>query len=846
MPVSKARDIATSIGRAVIADTISSTGTISSSASFTVYDSAGDLPSSGVDAGSQAYVSSNQRLYIRGSGGWYSIATVNNTPVISSIVDSNGFSSPFSLATDGTATTITITATDSEGFPITYTATADSDFNGLASLTSDSSVFTITPFSEDSATTTSGTITFKASDGVNIASELTTFTLEFKVANSNATTLLVKATGNSGTNTSITDSSTNAHTVSVYGNTQATSFSPYRPGGYSYYFDGNSSDLEITADSTLAATTNTSWTFEGWFYRTGTLGDNGIVVTVGAGGSSTRWGLYIGYTNGTVLAKFGTGSWAWPYNYTSPNDVISLNTWHHVAVVRDGSTSLKIFVDGVLVLSNTSANFGSGISGTFYLGSYYNNRNNDDSWYHGYMKDVRMVQGTAVYTSDFTPPTEPLTAITNTSLLTCHLPRITDGSTNNHTLTVGGNTSPKPFSPYNYQKYSASTHGGSVYFDGSGDSLGIADDASLEVGSGDFTLEGWFYPTTTGYGVIVSKTSPAYAPYWVNINSGTIYFYASSTNGGWDVSNGTTFGSPKINTWNHFAVSRSGTSIRLFLNGVLGNTVTYSGALTDHTSPFTVGGQYGGANAFTGYVSDIRLVKGTAVYTAAFTPPTEPLTAITNTSVLISGTDAKVYDASQSSGTLTLNGDAASSTTQTKYASSSIYFDGSDHISIPSDDRFVLASGDFTVEMWVYIVSTSDSYGRLIECGAYNISGTWRINYNNTASSLVFQIGAPSSRPEITTSTALTLNTWYHIAVVRSGNTIKMFVNGTQEGGDLSYSGSFVGPTFDEMLIGTGVASSSNNTLQNFFNGYLEDLRITKGLARYTSSFTPPTSPLKG
>src|SRR6056300_142572 len=147
---------------------------------ITVYASAASLPVSGNTAGDQAFVTETGRLYIFSGVGWYNVALINNTPIIQSVLDSNSGTTPFTLATDGTATTITITATDSDGETITYNATADSDFGGLATISQASNVFTITPFSQDSATTSSGTITFTATDGVNVASSgIQTFTLAF-------------------------------------------------------------------------------------------------------------------------------------------------------------------------------------------------------------------------------------------------------------------------------------------------------------------------------------------------------------------------------------------------------------------------------------------------------------------------------------------------------------------------------------------------------------------------------------------------------------------------------------------------------------------------------------------
>ena len=122
----------------------------------------------------------NNRLYIWNGSGWYNIALLNVAPAISSVTDSDGGTTPFVLSTEGAVTRITITAADSDGDPITYTASADSNFSGLATLSQVDNVFTVTPLSQDSATTELGTITFTATDGINVASSgVQTFRLRF-------------------------------------------------------------------------------------------------------------------------------------------------------------------------------------------------------------------------------------------------------------------------------------------------------------------------------------------------------------------------------------------------------------------------------------------------------------------------------------------------------------------------------------------------------------------------------------------------------------------------------------------------------------------------------------------
>ena len=188
---------------------------VTTAAGTVTYSSADTLPAS-ADNGDQALVTSTNRLYIFTNGGWYNIALINSTPYWSTEA-----SSSYDLNTDGTSTTITILAVDSEGINVVYTATADSDFNQLATITKDSDngrTFTITPTDSENGTAIAGTgtVTFRASDGVNLVSTLSTFTIVFQISNSNYTNLLLKADA-AGTDNQV-DASTNNHTITENGN----------------------------------------------------------------------------------------------------------------------------------------------------------------------------------------------------------------------------------------------------------------------------------------------------------------------------------------------------------------------------------------------------------------------------------------------------------------------------------------------------------------------------------------------------------------------------------------------------------------------------------------------------
>ena len=142
----------------------------------TVYSTIGDLPLSDVTTGAQAYVSSTNRLYIWNGTGWYNIALINTAPTITT-----GGNSSYELATNGTPTVVTLQANDPEGFPITWSyAVTTGSLGSTATVSQSNNVFTITP-STDSANAGDFTITFTASDGVNLATSASGFSLFFAI-----------------------------------------------------------------------------------------------------------------------------------------------------------------------------------------------------------------------------------------------------------------------------------------------------------------------------------------------------------------------------------------------------------------------------------------------------------------------------------------------------------------------------------------------------------------------------------------------------------------------------------------------------------------------------------------
>jgi len=225
-----------------------------------------------------------------------------------------------------------------------------------------------------------------------------------------------------------------------------------------------------------------------------------------------------------------------------------------------------------------------------------------------------------VFIQSFTPSTEPLTAVTGTILLTCQSNRFVDNSSNSYTFTFTSTPEVTPFSPFEPSTvYDPATKGGSAYFDGSGDYLTAAADTDFQFGTGDFTVEAWVYTESTAKQVIFDNITPGSA----GATTGRFVFFIENTQvvKYYNTSDGTqaTSNTIDVNSWNHVAVTRSGTTIKMFINGVEGFSGTSSTNFSLQNCRIGQDAASGGPGQFdyNGYIANLRVVKGTAVYTSA-------------------------------------------------------------------------------------------------------------------------------------------------------------------------------------------------------------------------------------
>lgn len=661
----------------------------------------------------------------------------------------------------------------------------------------------------------------------------------------NLTTLLLSTTATNGQqNNTFQDSSTNNFTITrnpatgPNAPTQGT-FSPFSQTGWGNYFSAANASLSVPDNAKYYVGAN-NFTIELFSYHTAWPTNNAMVFEKGPYASGREVRAYINATQ--VLFEVNvSGSATGTYTNITATTTNSLNTWYHWAFVRSGNT-LYIFRNGSLLTSGAVT--GTVVDTTQSMTIGGPGDGNSQFAMFGYISNFRIITGQAVATSTFTPPTSPLTtsstgwtvsgspvALTGTvGLLTCQSNRFIDTSASPLTITPGaGLPQVVAFSPFNpTSSWSATTNGGSGYFDGTGDQLTESSSALFSMGTGQFTIEFWVYRTVSAFQTLFTSNSGSTSIQMFTNTGNTAELWIS---GSQLTSN---FGSLALNSWNHVAIVRDGSSnMSAYVNGVRG----YTAVRTDNLGNvgIRIGGR--GGDYLRGYISGFRWVSGAALYSGtAFTVPTSPPTATPSsgtTVLLLNFTNSGIYDATAKN-VLETVGNAQVSTAQSKWSPTSMYFDGTGDYLITSPSTVnIIGTGDFTIEFWCYPSNTNTVFRAIVASENYSsVTGGWSIYQNGTGIEIYLTSGAL-----VTAASQLVASTWQYIALVRSGsasNNCKLYVNGTN----------VASATNTEDWTGQRIFIGDNNVTGTdyFFNGYIQDLRITKGYARYTANFTPPTA----
>lgn len=428
----------------------------------------------------------------------------------------------------------------------------------------------------------------------------------------------------------------NDYTYGTINDERFSDLSPYA-SGKSLINNNTDSKRVILSDSDDWNLSNDSFTVEAWLYQTATPASRGEFLRQWETGVKN----FIFYIN-------SSNQLAWYYSTTGSNETlltytggtITNNRWNHVAFVRDASSdTVTAYINGTSVGSTTS--FTATLpNSTDPLYTGYSS-----VFFTGYIADLRLVKGIAVYTGNFTPPTAPLTTTqssgTNIAAITGSETKLLLQPYNTETV----NNTPPMYTRDETGLISFSYGSGlsfaniSPYEDNSVKSFRFKDGTSSDIGlkpenytpnfdANDFTMEWWFKPNTiTGSYVGMHWAGNSVAnqdELHVAFQSSKIHLYLNSS---WVDTSYT----PKLNEWQHLAIVRDyGTSLKMYINGVeqystttnasISNNYDGYGESTTYTEQVRFG-MHNGYGFYDGLMCDIRMTSGVAIYTSDFTPP---------------------------------------------------------------------------------------------------------------------------------------------------------------------------------------------------------------------------------
>lgn len=576
-------------------------------------------------------------------------------------------------------------------------------------------------------------------------------------------------------------------------------------------------------------TSGTAFTIEMWVYPTGThtLGTSIGYGSVSATANIANWVFGLTSIN-TVQLYYYTGASS---TSIATSTTCALNTWSHIAVSVTAANAVTVFINGV---SSATGTFATPAANTqdLVLGQLNNIK------FPGYIDDLRVTNGVARYTANFTPST---TAFPDKFSDATYDPYYDDvsllvngegslstdatGKVTFTTATAGVVTSPRRFGTK------------ALSFNGTTATQLITDSTSIAMNTSNptFTLECWVYPTTFA----TSQRLLSHPNFGLLLD--TTGKLAYNTNVNRMLSNAAV----PLNKWTHFAVSCVAGTTAMFVNGVQQAAFSTAYGNTFGNGTVSIGSQTDGTAPFTGYLDEIRVTKNVARYTTSFTPVKQPYAlksvAMDMTydpyakyviaQMRMEGANAGTTFTDDVGRTVTRVGTPTTSTARSKYGTSSALFNGTtDYLTFPAAASNAFGTGDFTTEMWLYPTARGSVASMFYSQAA--ATGSTGINcYINPTG---FVVAGHHTSQFFTTTTAIPLNQWTHFAICRSGTTLTAYINGVAAG----TATNSVNMSDQNIWIGNGTDGAY------YFAGYIDDVRITKGVCRYLSGFVPPTAQL--
>lgn len=385
-----------------------------------------------------------------------------------------------------------------------------------------------------------------------------------------------------------------------------------------------------------------------------------------------------------------------------------------------------------------------------------------------------------------------------------------------------------------------------------------AQSTNYNIGVSDFTMEAWVYNTgsrTSGNNypcILENRTSSTswssgeWALQMDHVSSpGKLSFacHNYSPTGAFLV--GTT--NTVLNTWYHVAVTRNGNVFRLFVNGVPEVNVDTAVSLDNGPAEYLVIGS--GSNIgtyFKGKIDEVQINIGEAKYISNFIVP-NPYDVLLLQCNDAPGSTTLIDDTLgiRSGKTATLIGNAAISSAQSKNGGYSVVMDGTgDWISVAHTADLNFGSSNFTMECWVYPLNltarmSSSAHGlmgkRANADTTYAGVSAWITNTGKIAVTITTN-GTSWAVAANSVNGTVVANKWNHVAIVRSGSNVNVFVNGSMTTISTSLTGAIVNDSTNMVFGAVGNAGVSWNIP---LIGYIDEIRVTNGFARYAANFVP-------
>lgn len=741
-------------------------------------------------------------------------------------------------------TLLTTNVTDSSTVPFTITGVTSADLSGqnlTGNLTINNGSATITYNIASDLSTLEGneTMTFALDNGEDSIS-IEIVDSSYRVLDNN-TILLMKAdqSGYSGSNLGTVVDETNTISWNEQ-NLNIDTFTPYGDSTPSYYFPGSGGEMVtlpiFDGETSISANYSIEFAFK---LKELPTGDQALVSSYieGQGGS---W--RIGINNGNLKVTSGN-------NFANVVGITSLdiNTWYHVAVIKDGASSIKLYLNG-----NVEASSGSFAWQNFNEDIFIGGSDGGPQNLHGWITDLRIVQGTATRTGTYTPNTTPLPTVANTVVQLLNSPSVYSGPIKNSGFAAvpqfeSGNSTNVELhyhSPYKKLRIvdivTNKAAYNTIYQAGQPNATSQAD-ADMAFNQLAYTIEGWFMMRDgNAHGSVQTLfDSRAGATGGILLQAtagGDMILHDGASN----VTLSTYFPS---NKWTHVAISRSGDTTSVYLDGyfVGKRTDTGGNAVNITANVMRIGMNRFGSNLFDGLWTDVRFTRGNALYngisetTRNFQLPTTWLTAPAGTVSLLQGTGASEVNlsgigtvlGSHSSGTATV------SSVQTHFTEDTFRIQNGYYRTDIPFDKFVGLSS-WTVDGWFYTSGVSANGGTEVIFGGNNASwGKLEItNPNNNLSGRTVKFtdytGTEHTSTQLQGAGMWLDDTWTHFAVSYDGVDTKVFIDGRYVL-KITHSGNAPHYT-NESQIRFGGTSYSDG-----INGYMHDIRVST-TARYLAN----------